>query len=327
MSKLLALFLTMLRYRVAMMIWMFMLLGSAFQDGLLKLGWGHAWASIALGSCYVAATTVNDIADKSIDLINHPGDEGRPLVTGEATERDLYLVHTSAAALAIAAAALIGWTAVGIVIASLLIGHAYSLGPVRLSYRTYLAPAALAFAYVLLPYQLGVATSGSAFGSDDALFSGGLISLFLARINLKDFRDRDGDALYGKPTLLLRVGKQTTCLVSLVALVASNLLLLAAFEPPWFIALSMQCFVAAIGYMLLMLWRADEGRSEQIAIGTGARMGNGFLILVLGLLVLEARGASTQEEILFAFSLTLLFALGFLALTSRPDQVVIGYKG
>ena len=327
MSKLLALFLTMLRYRVAMMIWMFMLLGSAFQDGLLKLGWDHAWASIALGSSYVAATTVNDIADKSIDLINHPGDEGRPLVTGEATERDLYVVHSSAAALAIAAAAPIGWAAVGIMVASLLIGHAYSLGPVRLSYRTYLAPAALAIAYVLLPYQLGVATSGSAFGSDDALFSGGLIALFLARINLKDFRDRDGDALYGKPTLLLRFGKQTTCLVSLVALLVGNLLLLAALEPPWFIALSMQSFVAAIGYMLLMLWRADEGRKEQIAIGTGARMGNGFLILVLGLLVLEAGGASNQEEILFAFSLTLLFALGFLALTSRPDQVVIGYKG
>jgi hypothetical protein len=51
------------------------------------------------------------------------------------------------------------------------------------------------------------------------------------------------------------------------------------------------------------------------------------LILVLGLLVLEARGASPQDEIFFSLSLTLLFALGFLALTSRPDQVVIGYKG
>jgi 4-hydroxybenzoate polyprenyltransferase len=327
MSKPLALFLTMLRYRVAMMIWMFMLLGSAFQDGLLKLGWDHAWAAIALGSSYVAATTVNDVADKAIDLINHPGDEGRPLVTGEATERDLYVVHASAAAVAIGAAALIGWAAVGILIASLLIGHAYSLGPVRLSYRTYLAPVALAIAYVLLPYLLGVAMSGSAFGADDALFSGGLFALFVARINLKDFRDRDGDASYGKPTLLIRFGKQTTCLLSLVALSAGNLLLLAALEPSWFIALLMQCFVAAIGYMLLTLWRADERRSEQIAIGTGARMGNGFLILVLGLLVLEARGASPQDELFFALSLTLLFALGFLALTSRPDQVVIGYKG
>jgi 4-hydroxybenzoate polyprenyltransferase len=304
-----------------------MLLGSAFQDGLLKLGWDHAWAAIALGASYVAATTVNDVADKDVDLINHPGDEGRPLVTGKATERDLYVVHSSAAALAIAAAALIGWAAVGIMIASLLIGHAYSLGPIRLSYRTYLAPVALAIAYVLLPYQLGVAMSGSAFGTDDALFSGGLFALFVARINLKDFRDRDGDARYGKPTLLLRFGKQTTCLVSLVALIVGNLLLLAALEPSWVVALSMQCFVAAIGYMLWTLWRADESHSEQIAIGTGARVGNGLLILVLGLLILEARDASSQDEIFFALSITLLFALGFLALTSRPDQVVIGYKG
>jgi 4-hydroxybenzoate polyprenyltransferase len=327
MSKPLALFLNMLRYRVAMMIWMFMLLGSAFQDGLLKLGWDHAWATIALGSSYVAATTVNDVADESIDLINHPGDKGRPLVTGEATEQDLYLVHAAAAAIAIAAAALIGWRAVGIIVASLLIGQAYSLGPIRLSYRTYLAPVALAIAYVLLPYQLGVAMSGSAFGADDALFSGGLFALFVARINLKDFRDRDGDAMYGKPTLLLRFGKQTTCLVSFATLIAGDLLLLTALEPSWFIALLMQCFVAAIGYMLVMLWRADESRGEQIAIGTGARMGNGFLILVLGLLVLEARGASLQDEVFFALSLSLLFALGFIALTSRPDEVVIGYKG
>lgn len=325
MSSLLALFITMLRYRVAMMIWMFMLLGSAFQDGLSMLGWDHLWATIALGSSYVAATTVNDVADQSVDLINHPGDEGRPLVTGEATERDLYVVHAFAAAVAITAAALVGWPAVGIIIASLLIGHAYSLGPVRLSYRTFLAPVVLAIAYVLLPYQLGVTVSGSAFGTDDTLLSGGLVALFVSRINLKDFRDRHGDAMYGKPTLLLRFGKQTTCLVSLVALIAGNLLLLAALQPFWFVALSMQCFVAAIGYMLLMLWRADDGRNEQIAIGTGARMGNGLLILVLGLLVLESRGASLQEEILFALSLTLLFALGFLALTSRPDQVVIGY--
>jgi 4-hydroxybenzoate polyprenyltransferase len=317
----------MLRYRVAMMVWMFMLLGSAFQDGLSTLGWDHLWAAIALGCSYVAATTVNDVADKSVDLINHPGDEGRPLVTGEATERELYMVHVSAAAVALVAAALVGWPAVGIIILSLLIGHAYSLGPVRLSYRTFLAPAVLAIAYVLLPYQLGVAVSGSPFGADDALLSGALVALFVSRINLKDFRDRHGDAMYGKPTLLLRFGKQTTCLVSLVALIAGNLLLLAALEPFWFIALSMQCFVAAIAYMLLMLWRANEGRSEQLAIGTGARMGNGLLILVLGLLVLESRGASLQEEILFALSFTLLFALGFLALTSRPDQVVIGYKG
>jgi hypothetical protein len=133
--------------------------------------------------------------------------------------------------------------------------------------------------------------------------------------------------MYGKPTLLLRFGKQTTCLVSFATLIAGDLLLLTALEPSWFIALLMQCFVAAIGYMLVMLWRADESRGEQIAIGTGARMGNGFLILVLGLLVLEARGASLQDEVFFALSLSLLFALGFIALTSRPDEVVIGYKG
>jgi hypothetical protein len=66
---------------------------------------------------------------------------------------------------------------------------------------------------------------------------------------------------------------------------------------------------------------------RQRAIGTGPRMGNGLLFLVLGLLILEARDAGPHDETFFALSLTLLFALGFIALTSRPDDVVIGYKG
>ena len=55
--------------------------------------------------------------------------------------------------------------------------------------------------------------------------------LFVARIVLKDFRDREGDALYGKPTLLLRFGKDATCAVSLAALLAGNCLLLGRAAP------------------------------------------------------------------------------------------------
>ena len=33
---------------------------------------------LALASSYVSATSVNDISDREIDEINHPGDKGRP---------------------------------------------------------------------------------------------------------------------------------------------------------------------------------------------------------------------------------------------------------
>ncbi|MDP9242097.1 MAG: UbiA family prenyltransferase [Actinomycetota bacterium] len=114
------------------------------------------------------------------------------------------------------------------------------------------------------------------------LFAGALFSLFVARINLKDFRDREGDARYGKPTLLLRFGKDTTCAVSLAALVAGNVLLLAALRPRFGLALVVEAFIASIAIMLRRLRTADDPRQEQVAIGIGARMGNGLLIGVLG---------------------------------------------
>jgi 4-hydroxybenzoate polyprenyltransferase len=55
-----------------------------------------------------------------------------------------------------------------------------------------------------------------------------LYLLFAGRIVLKDFRDRVGDAAYGKPTFLLLYGKRATCLVSAGAICAGDALLVAA---------------------------------------------------------------------------------------------------
>lgn len=81
---------------------------------------------------------------------------------------------------------------------------------------------------------------------------------------LKDFRDRD--ELHGSPTLLLRCGKPATGAVSL----------------------------AWLGWMLQRSRRAEAGRDEQVAIGLGARAGNGPLVGVLA---------------------------------QRPQDVILGYKG
>jgi hypothetical protein len=68
-------------------------------------------------------------------------------------------------------------------------------------------------------------------------------------------------------------------------------------------------------------------RDEQVAIGIGARMGNGLLTSLLAWLVLEAAGASAAERLFFVLALAGLFAASFAALVRRPDVVVIGYKG
>jgi len=326
-SGLALLSLRMLRYRVAAMIWMFMLLAAAAHGGLADLSTSYVWAVLSLAASYVAATTVNDVADRDIDRINHPRDRGRPLVSGEASERQLYLLHVFAVAGALAAGALLGTRGLALAGASLAVGWAYSLRPLLLSHRTYLAPAALGTAYVVVPYGLGLLVSGSRPTSWDVLFAAALYALFLARIVLKDFRDRAGDAAYGKPTLLLRFGKGAVCVVSLLSLIAGLGLLLGALRPPPVVALLFAGFGAAIGSRLWAVWRAGDSRAEQLAIGVGARMGNGLLLSVLGWLVLEGHGAGLGERTAFAVSLAAVFAGGFYVLLSRPDEAVIGYKG
>jgi len=263
----------MLRYRVAAMIWMFMLLGAAYHGGLKYPPLEYLWATLALASSYVAATAINDVADQEIDRINHPGDRGRPLVTGEASERDLHLLHGLAALLALASAAIVGRVGLGILALSLAIGLQYSLPPLRLSYRTYMAPLVLSIAYVLIPYALGLAVAGAGASSNDLLFGGALVALFLARINLKDFRDREGDSRMGRPTLLLRFGKTVTCAVSLAALVASDVLLLAALRPHWPLAILLE--LLPVGHHVDAVHPVAFDRCQERAGGHRHRRQNG----------------------------------------------------
>jgi 4-hydroxybenzoate polyprenyltransferase len=317
----------MLRHRVAVMIWMFMLLAVAFHGGLAGLSWDLLFATVLLASSYVAATTVNDLADLPIDRVNHPGDPGRPLVTGEAVPAQLVAVNALGAVGALAAATSLGPVAVAIALGALAVGYAYSVGPVRLSYRTYAAPIALAVAYVLVPYAVGLVIARARPTVHDALFAASLFFLFVARIVLKDFRDREGDTRYGRPTLLLRFGKGVTCAVSAAALVTGDALLLAALRPPLAVGAALELYVVAIAWMLARLWRSAEGRGEQVAIGIGARMGNGLLVATLGGLALSGEGASLAVSILLAVSLLAVYGGTFVTLVAHPEEALIGYKG
>lgn len=321
-----ALFLRMLRWRVAVMLWFFLLIGAAAQ-GPLRPGLALLLAAASLSASYVVATTVNDIADRDVDRINHPRDAGRPLVTGAASERDLWRTNAIAAPLALATAALAGGPLLAVSSASLAIGYAYSLRPIRLSYRTWLAPMVLSVAYTIVPYALGLLAAGGRVDRIDVLLCGALYALFLARINLKDFRDRAGDAAYGKPTLLLAHGKTVTCAVTGIALVAGCVTLVAALgREPGVIAIVF-LFAAAILWMLWKLWRTSDPREEQIAIGLGAKMGNGLLACTLASLVLQAQGAPEGMRVLAMAFLGLVYGSVLLALNDRRDEIEIAYKG
>jgi 4-hydroxybenzoate polyprenyltransferase len=320
------LFLRMVRWRVAVTLWFFLLIGAAAQ-GPLRPGVTLLFAAASLAASYVVATTVNDIADRDVDRINHPRDPGRPLVTGSASERELWRTNAIAAPLALATAAVAGGPVLAVSAASLVIGYTYSLRPIKLSYRTWLAPTVLSIAYAIIPYALGLLAAGGRIDRIDVLLCGALYALFLARINLKDFRDRAGDAAYGKPTLLLAHGKNVTCAVTGVALLAGCATLVAALGGHPGVMAIVSLFAALILSMLWKLWRASDPRDEQIAIGIGAKMGNGLLACTLACLVLQAAGAPAGMRVLAMAVLALVYAWAFLTLTDRPGDIEIAYKG
>ena len=326
MIRLAGLWWRMLRYRVASMVALFLLLGAATGPGLER-SWALVLAALALASAYVAATAVNDVADEPIDHVNHPRDAGRPLVSGDADAEDLWRLHVAAVVLALGAAVPLGFLAVGLVAVSLAIGHAYSLPPVALSHRTWAAPVVLSLAYVAVPFALGLTAAGGSPIDADPVVAAALVALFLARIVLKDFRDRAGDSLYGRPTLLLRFGKDTTCVVSAAALALGTVLLLVSLRPPPAVTGVLVVLLGGIAWALRMLWLAPESRAEQIAIGIGARMGNGVLLVTLAWLVVTDQGAPPAEQVAVALLVGAAFAVGFVSLVTRPEHALVGYKG
>ncbi len=185
----------------------------------------------------------------------------------------------------------------------------------------------LAVAYVLVPYGLGMFAAGGGIDTTDGLLAAALYMLFVARINLKDFRDREGDAAFGKPTLLLAHGKTATCAVSLVGVLLGCALLVFALGPHPGLGVVVALFAAAILWMLRVLWHAGDARSEQIAIGIGAKMGNGLLACALAWLLLGSIDVPDGMRALTLAFLAVVFGTVFRAMTSGRDDIRIAYKG
>jgi 4-hydroxybenzoate polyprenyltransferase len=207
------------------------------------------------------------------------------------------------------------------------IGALYSLPPARLSYRTFLAPLTLAMAYVGIPYWAGVVVVGESLRTTDLPLMMALYLLFAGRIILKDFRDREGDTAFGKPTFLLKYGKRTTCLASLCALCIGDALLVASLADNRWLAVLLQLYIVSIAIMLYRLYRLGGRNDEQLSIGVGAKMGNGLLVTLLGALILSNQGADWITQFMFGLALTAIYMLNFIDFLRHPERAVVGYKG
>jgi 4-hydroxybenzoate polyprenyltransferase len=312
---------------VAVMLALFSLLGMAFHNGFRSYHPSYLFAVLALVSSYVSATSFNDLADEGIDKVNHKGKPGRLLVTGEATRGQLARVGLFASASMLVCGWIISPLAFWLMLASLALNVAYSLPPLKLSYRTFMVPFVLAMGYVVVPYNLGLVLADARFTNSDVGLLGGLYLLFLARINLKDFRDRAGDAAFGKPTLLLSYGKKVTVLASQAMLWLGTLVTISATWEYGSAVLCILIYAGVISYLLHLLYRANVGPKELVIIGVAAKVGNGLLLSLLAIFFLSFNLAPPW---VIALVLALLFA-GSVAnvkfLYHDPRSVLESYRG
>jgi 4-hydroxybenzoate polyprenyltransferase len=316
----------MVRPRAAITMWTFLVIGLARHAGP-TISADLVWATIALAASYAVATSMNDIADVQIDRTNGLRDASRPLATGTASVTDVRWTAATAGTIAVAAALPLGAPGLAVIGLCLAVGVAYSATPARLSRRWTLAPIALTVAYVALPYLLGIVVAHGAWDSADLPLVAGLCVLFFARIILKDVRDRLGDEAHGKRTLLLRLGKDTTCVVSIGAAALGIAVIVLAIRPPAPVVAVIGLDAAATVWMLARLRVTADPTAELVTIGTAARAGNAVLIAVIAWLLLSAQGAPPAQASLVVATLTAIAAVGFCDLALRPERARVAYKG
>lgn len=319
----------MIRYKSALVLLLFLLLGSMVHDHSLVsfLRVSSLLTALAIVSVYVCATCINDLADWEIDSINLQGHKDRPLVTGEGNRQDLIVLSIFTSVTAIGLAAFVNRLTLAAVIVGIILNASYSLPPFRVSYRAVVTPFYLTLCYVVVPYVAGYGiVLSEKVVTFNWLYLVSFYFLFLARICLKDFRDRKGDMLAGKPTLILTHGKKIVCYISVSSAFLGGLLLilLSTREPTlqWLLAL----FIASLLAIEYRLYTAKTESLELLSIGYGARMGNGILFSLLGTFLLRAQHAQLADLLIFYGSIAMIYGWLFWEYVKHPETFYFGNK-
>jgi hypothetical protein len=163
-------------------------------------------------------------------------------------------------------------------------------------------------------------------GRSYAQLVGGLFVLFFARIILKDLRDRLGDARFGKPTLLLRIGKRATCAVSMAGAAQGTAVLIAGLSSlPRSPCCSGPAGRGSSGCSRGS--RAPTTNEQSTSRSASPRApGTDSSLLILAVLILRAQGADERAIVIVVGCLVAVFAASFLDAAIHPERVRIGYK-
>jgi 4-hydroxybenzoate polyprenyltransferase len=299
--------LMMIRPPVAAVLLLFAALGLAPAGRANALHPLFTTILVIVGGWFINATVLNDLADEDIDRINLQNARGRPLVSGDATRRELLAMGLAAGVAALAMAWMVGWR-VGIVVTiGLALNVAYSMPPLRLSARGLVALALLPLGYVALPFLVGAYSAGPSLGKNGLALLFGLYVTFIGRIALKDFRDVRGDELFGKRTFLVRRGRRSTCVFSGLCWLVGSAALLAIVPIRSFLFLVFVAYLACVLHGLRSLMRAGGYAAEQVIIGAIAQIGRGMAITLLAHFTMVAEGWSFTQQSLVTAALALMF--------------------
>lgn len=295
---------TMVRPAAVMVVLLFAALGAAQAGSSDQVHPLFTTILLTVVAWFVNATCLNDITDESIDRVNLPGVKARPLVSGYGTPDQLLTLAAASGLVALTAGFLVDFKVGLVVTAGLGLNAAYSLPPVRLAERGGLATALLPLGYLAIPYFVAAFTISPQLSRQGLILFGGLYLSFAGRIILKDFRDVEGDARYGKRTFVLRHGTRVTCGVS------AALWLAGAAAVPFVVPAGSPLLIAFPALVLTVLYglrrlSAADLKIEQIkAIGCIALVGRGMTIALLAHYSMAAKGWPAPVQMFVVMALT-----------------------
>lgn len=276
---------------------------------------------VVVAGWFINATVLNDLADERIDRINLQNARGRPLVSGDASRRELMTLGLLAGAIAMIVAWIVAWRVGVVVTAGLTLNVAYSFPPFRLSSRGLLALLVLPMGYVALPFLVGAYSVGPSLGPHGFVLLVGLYVAFIGRIALKDFRDVEGDDLYGKRTFLIRRGRVKTCVFSAICWVSGCATLLTIVPLRSLLVVVFAAYVACALHGLRLVARTRDYVAEQVIIGAIANVGRGMGITALAFFTMASKGWSSGRQDLVYFALAFLFVGMYRAMIAERTTV------
>lgn len=208
-------------------------------------------ASLSFFCCFLAGTVLNDIFGMDIDKLNMPF---RPLQSKRVTYKEALIFMIGTYIVGIGLSLFLTFKFFITVIIFVIGSIFYSLPPLSLEKKSFLAQLSLSIVSFFIPVYSGVVLV-----TDTFIIPSNLLTLFISftllysfAIIIKDFKDIKGDKIGKKRTFVLHVGEKVAKFImitgTLIMFPMTIFILNSIFDDWSFVALSTLSFVMTLYY-------------------------------------------------------------------------------